>query len=134
VAARPSAQFQRVLELRSDAAMVQKALILDGKLVLARGVIIGGSFTVNSTRDNNSLNCCDAISSVFTPVQGDPRELTWGPTNDKFRHKLVLFDSMPELYRGEAQLPHDQAVGQHLVTDRGAGHQRRRRRRGRLVR
>ncbi len=101
VAARPFPQFQRVLEFRSDAAMVQKALILDGNLVLSRGANIGGSFTFNSTRDNNSFNCCIAISSVFTPVQGDPRELTWGPTNNDFRHKLVLFGSSPEIYGGK---------------------------------
>ena len=101
VAARPSAQFQRVLEFRSDAALLQKALILDGNLVLSRGANIGGSFTFNSTRDNNSFNCCIAISSVFTPVPGDPRGLSWGPSNNDFRHKLVLFGSLPEVYGGK---------------------------------
>ena len=101
VAARPSAQFQRVLEFRSDAALLQKALILDGNLVLSRGANIGGSFTFNSTRDNNSFNCCIAISSVFTPVPGDPRGLSWGPSANDFRHKLVLFGSLPEVYGGK---------------------------------
>ena len=101
VAARPSAQFQRVLEFRSDAALLQKALIVDGNLVLARGANLGGSFTFNSTRDNNSFNCCIAISSVFTPVPGDPRDLSWGPSNNDFRHKLVLFGSLPEVYGGK---------------------------------
>ena len=101
VAARPSAQFQRVLEFRSDAAQLQKALIIDGNLVLSRGANLGGSFTFNSTRDNNSFNCCIAISSVFTPVPGDPRDLAWGPAANDFRHKLVLFGSLPEIYGGK---------------------------------
>ena len=101
VAARPFAQFQRVLEFRADAALIQKALILDGNLSLSRGANIGGSFTFNRTRDNNSFNCCIAITSVFTPVQGDPRDLAWGASANDFRHKLVLFGSLPEVFGGK---------------------------------
>jgi hypothetical protein len=100
VAARPFSQFQRVLEFRSDAAQVQQALILDGMMLFSRGANIGGSFTFNSTRDNNSFNCCIAITSVFTPVQGDPRDLSWGPSANDFRHKLVLFGSSPDFFGG----------------------------------
>ncbi len=99
-AIRPNQQFQRVLEFRSDAATVQRALVLDGSLILPRGGNIGGSFTFNETRDNHSFNCCIAISSVFIPVPGDTREMSWGPSSTDFRHKLVLFGSTPELFGG----------------------------------
>jgi hypothetical protein len=107
--ARPYTQFQRVLEFRSDASQNQRAAIFEGNLVLPRGANLGGSFTVNSTRDNNSFNCCIAITSVFTPVQGDPRDLSWGPSNTDFRHKLVLFGSTPEFFGGRLSF---RAIGQ----------------------
>ncbi len=97
---RPFQQFQRVLEFRSDAASVQRALILDGTAVLPFGGNIGGSFTFNETRDNHSFNCCIAITSVFIPMPGDPREMSWGPSSTDFRHKLVLYGSTPEVYGG----------------------------------
>jgi hypothetical protein len=99
-AIRPFQNFQRVLEFRSDASSVQRALIFDGSLSLPRGGNIGGSFTFNETRDNHSFNCCIAISSVFIPVPGDTREMSWGPSSNDFRHKLVLFGSTPELFGG----------------------------------
>jgi hypothetical protein len=108
-AIRPFSQFQRVLEFRSDAAATQKALILDANVALPRGGNLGGSFTFNETRDNNSFNCCIAITSVFTPVPADPRELSWGPTANDFRHKLVLFGSTPELFGGRLSF---RAIGQ----------------------
>lgn len=97
VLARPFSDFQRVLELRSDAAQHQKAFILDGSLRLPRGGSISGSFTFNETRDNSSFNCCIAITSVFTPVPSDPRIPSWGASNTDFRHKLVLFGATPEV-------------------------------------
>ncbi|MCU0648620.1 MAG: carboxypeptidase regulatory-like domain-containing protein [Gemmatimonadaceae bacterium] len=109
VVARPFSQFQRVLEFRSDAAQVQRAAIFEGNLILPRGANLGGSFTLNSTRDNNSFNCCIAITSVFTPVQGDPRDLSWGPSNTDFRHKFVLFGSTPEFFGGRLSF---RAIGQ----------------------
>lgn len=109
VAARPFTQFQRVLEFRSDASQLQKALILDGTLALSGGAYLGGSFTFNSTRDNNSFNCCIAITSVFTPVQGDPRGLSWGPAANDFRHKLVLYGAAPEFFGGRLSF---RAIGQ----------------------
>ena len=97
VLARPFAQFQRVLELRSDAAQHQKAFVLDGALRLPRGGSLSGSFTWNETRDNSSFNCCIAITSVFTPVPSDPRVPSWGASNTDFRHKLVLYGATPEI-------------------------------------
>jgi hypothetical protein len=99
-AIRPFPQFQRVLEFRSDAASIQSALIIDGSLQLPRGGNIGGSFTFNETRDNHSFNCCIAISSVFMPIPGDTRDMSWGPSSNDFRHKLVLFGSTPEMFGG----------------------------------
>ena len=97
VLARPFSQFQRVLELRSDAAQHQKAFVIDGALRLPRNGSLSGSFTWNETRDNSSFNCCIAITSVFTPVQSDPRVATWGASNTDFRHKLVLYGATPEI-------------------------------------
>ncbi len=97
VLARPFSQFQRVLELRSDAGQHQKAVFFDAALRLPRNGSISGSFTFNQTRDNSSFNCCIAISSVFTPVPGDPRIPTWGASNTDFRHKLVLYGATPEI-------------------------------------
>jgi hypothetical protein len=97
VLARPFSQFQRVLELRSDAAQHQKAFVVDGALRLPRGGSLSGSFTWNQTRDNSSFNCCIAISSVFTPVPSDPRVPTWGASSNDFRHKLVLYGATPEI-------------------------------------
>ena len=97
VLARPFTQFQRVLELRSDAAQHQKAFVLDGALRLPRGGSINGSFTWNQTRDNSSFNCCIAITSVFTPVPSDPRVATWGASANDFRHKVVLYGATPEI-------------------------------------
>jgi hypothetical protein len=108
-AIRPFPQFQRVLEFRSDAALVQRALILEANAVLPRGGNLGGSFTFNSTRDNNSYNCCIAITSVFTPVPADPRELSWGPSSTDFRHKLVFYGSTPEFFGGRLSF---RAIGQ----------------------
>jgi len=98
VLARPYSQFQRVLELRSDAAQFQKALIFDASLRLPRSGSLSGSFTFNQTRDNSSFNCCIAITSVFTPVPSDPRAPSWGASGNDFRHKLVLYGAMPEVF------------------------------------
>ena len=97
VLARPFPQFQRVLELRSDAGQHQKAVFVDASLRLPRNGSISGSFTVNQTRDNSSFNCCIAITSVFTPVPGDPRTASWGASGTDFRHKLVLYGATPEI-------------------------------------
>ncbi len=97
VLARPFAQFQRVLELRSDAGQHQKAAFIDASLRLPRNGSISGSFTLNETRDNSSFNCCIAITSVFTPVPSDPRVATWGASGTDFRHKLVLYGATPEI-------------------------------------
>jgi Carboxypeptidase regulatory-like domain len=98
VLARPFSNFQRVLELRSDAAQHQKAFVVDGALRLPRGGSLSGSFTWNETRDNSSFNCCIAITSVFTPVPSDPRVASWGASANDFRHKLVLYGATPEVW------------------------------------
>jgi hypothetical protein len=130
VLARPFAQFQRVLELRSDAAQHQKALILDGAYRLPRGGSISGSFTFNETRDNSSFNCCIAITSVFTPVPSDPRVPSWSASANDFRHKLVLFGATPEVFGfqfsarviGQSGAPWSPTVAQDINGDDvGAG-------------
>jgi hypothetical protein len=92
---RQFSELGRVLELQSDAGLRQRSFILDGTLRLPRGAEIGGSFTWNRTRDDNSYNCCIAITSVFTPVASDPRVATWGFANNDFRHKVVVYGALP---------------------------------------
>ncbi|MCU0627081.1 MAG: carboxypeptidase regulatory-like domain-containing protein, partial [Gemmatimonadaceae bacterium] len=94
---RATQDLGRVLELVSDANLRQRAAIVDATLRLPRGAEIGGSFTWNRTRDDNSYNCCIAITSVFTQVAADPRVPTWGFANNDFRHKVVVYGSLPTL-------------------------------------
>ena len=95
VQGRQFADLGRVLELESDTRLRQRAVIVDAQLRLPRGAEIGGSFTWNRTRDENSYNCCIAITSVFTQVASDPRIPTWGFANNDFRHKVVAYGSLP---------------------------------------
>lgn len=97
VQGREFADLGRVLELESDARLRQRAVIVDAHLRLPRGAEIGGSFTWNRTRDDNSYNCCIAITSVFTQVASDPRIATWGNANNDFRHKIVAWGSLPQV-------------------------------------
>ncbi|MFY7921876.1 MAG: carboxypeptidase regulatory-like domain-containing protein [Gemmatimonas sp.] len=130
VQARPFTQFQRVLELRSDAAQHQKAFVIDGAVRLPRGGSLNGSFTWNETRDNSSFNCCIAITSVFTPVPSDPRVPSWGASANDFRHKVVLYGATPEVWGfqfsarviGQSGAPWSPTVAQDINGDDvGAG-------------
>lgn len=58
------------------------------------------SYTLNSTRDNSSYNCCVAGTAINTATAGDPRDLgsLWGRSDSDFRHKLVLFGSLPSVF------------------------------------
>ena len=97
---RRSPRFARVLELRSDAVQDQRAAIADFAVQPWRDALVAGSYTYNRTRENSAYNCCIAVSSSFTPVASDPRDLSgsWGPSGNDFRHKVVLFGSMPSVW------------------------------------
>lgn len=96
--ARRSAALTHALELVSAGELRQRAVVLEGALALPRESSLRASYTWNSSRDNSSFNCCIARSaSLLTPVRGDPRDLegAWGPSDTDFRHKLVVFGSLP---------------------------------------
>jgi hypothetical protein len=96
--ARRDPDFARVLELRSDASQHQRAGIAEAFLRLPRGGNLGGSYTYNVTRDNNSYNCCIAVTSLFTPVAGGTQDLAWGYSANDFRHKVVLYGALPAVW------------------------------------
>lgn len=123
-------EFARVLELRSDAAQWQKAGIVEAFLRLPRAASVGGSYTYNVTRDNNSYNCCIAVTSLFTPVAGSTRDLSWGYAANDFRHKVVLYGALPAIkgvrlsgrYVGQSGNPLSLVVGRDINGDGfGAG-------------
>jgi len=98
--ARRSGALTHALELVSAGELRQRALVLEGTLALPREAGVRASYTWNHTRDNSSFNCCIArTASLLTPVRGDPRDLggAWGPADTDFRHKLVVFGSLPAL-------------------------------------
>jgi hypothetical protein len=97
---RRSPAFARVLELRSEAVQDQRAVIADATVRLWRDAMVAGSYTYNRTRDNSAYNCCIAVSSSFTPVASDPRDLSgsWGPAANDFRHKVVAYGALPSVW------------------------------------
>ena len=125
---RRSPALARVLELRSEGMLTQRTAIVNASLLLPRGGSAYGSFTFNSTRDNTSYTCCVARSATIgTPVRSDPRDLSgsWGPSSSDFRHKLVLFGTLPELwgfvasgrYIGQSGAPFSLLVGSDINGD-----------------
>ncbi|MDB4949164.1 MAG: TonB-dependent receptor [Gemmatimonadetes bacterium] len=95
-----SPDFTHVLELVSDGVLNQRAVVLNAALRLPRDGAVSASYTFNRTRDNSSFNCCIARSApLLTPVQGDPRDLSgaYGAADTDFRHKLVVFGTLPPL-------------------------------------
>ena len=104
---RRSSRFARVLEARSEAVQDQRAVIADVAVQPWRDALLAGSYTHNRTRENSAYNCCIAVSSSFTPVASDPRDLSgsWGPSNNDFRHKVVVFGSLSGRYVGVSGAP-----------------------------
>jgi len=100
VNSRKTPALARVLEFRPGAELRQRAAILEGSLQLPREALVAGSFTLNSTRDNSSYNCCIARTASFTAITSDPRDLSgsWGPADNDFRHKVVLYGQLPSVW------------------------------------
>jgi hypothetical protein len=84
-----------VLELNSVGYARQWAVVVDGELKIGRDGYVNASYTRNDTRDNSSYNCCVANTSTFLPVVDDPRRLSFGYSDNSFRHKLVVSGATP---------------------------------------
>jgi len=92
---RISDQVGRALVLTADGEVEQKALIISGSARIGKDGYFNASYTRNQSRDNSSYNCCVANTSTFLPVEGDPRALNWGFSDNNFREKLVLNAASP---------------------------------------
>lgn len=97
---RISNKFGRVLELISDGKVNQYALVLDASWQYLRDGDISVSYTYNDTKDNTSFNGNVANTATLSlPVKDDPRNLSNMTYSDnQFRHKLVVFGSLPTFY------------------------------------
>lgn len=92
---RISDQVGRTLVLTSDGEVKQHAVIISGSAVVGKDGYFNISYTRNRSRDNSSYNCCVANTSTFLPVEGDPRDLNWGFSDNNFREKLVINAASP---------------------------------------
>ena len=91
----------RTLVLSPDAELETMALIVEGSARLGKDGELSASFTFNQAKDNNSYNCCVANTSTFEHVDGDPRDLKKGFSNNHFSHKLVVNGFSPTLSLGK---------------------------------
>jgi hypothetical protein len=90
--------FTHVLELVPTGRASSRAVVLEGALALPRAASVRASYTWSRAEDNSTFNCCIArTSSLFTPVTGDPRDLTgsWGPSDYSAPHKVVVETTLP---------------------------------------
>ncbi len=91
-------EFTHVLELVSTGRSHERTAIVEGLWALPRGASVRASYTWNDARDNSTFSCCIArTASLFTPVKGDPRNLSgsWGPSDYDFRNKLTAVVEVP---------------------------------------
>jgi len=92
---RISDQVGRALVLTSDGELDQYAIIVEGNARIGDDGYLNASYTFNQAKDNSSYNCCVANTSTFLPVEGDPRDLNYGFSNNHFSHKLVVNGATP---------------------------------------
>ena len=85
----------RTLVLTPDGELETFALVLQGTARLGKDGEISASYTFNEARDNSSYNCCVANTSTFLHVDGDPRDLKWGYSDNHFSNKLVINGTSP---------------------------------------
>ena len=92
---RISNRVGRALYMTSDGILDQMALVLEAGAEIGKDGYINGSITFNQTKDNSSYNCCVANTSTFLPVEGDPRDLNYGFSDNHFGTKMVLNGATP---------------------------------------
>lgn len=97
---RISQKLGRVLELNSKGKVNQFAVVIDGSYQYFKDGEISVSYTWNDTRDNTSYNGNVANSATLSlPVKDDPRDLSrMTPSDNQFRHKIVLYGTLPTFY------------------------------------
>ena len=90
----------RVFELVPRGRLEQRTAVLEVGLSPYRDASINLSYSLNSTRDNSSYNCCVATTATNTPQSGDPNDVgrLWGQSDSDFRHKAVVFGSLPAIW------------------------------------
>ena len=91
-------QFTHVLELTATGRASSRAAIVEAAVTLPHDATLRASYAWSRSEDNSTFNCCIArTSSLFTPVTGDPRDLTgsWGPSDYSAPHKLVIVAELP---------------------------------------
>ena len=94
---RISDRIGRTLLLTSDGELEQYAVIFEATARIGKDGYLNAAYTFNQARDNSSYNCCVANTSTFLPVQGDPRALNWGYSDNNFRNKLVVNGATPTI-------------------------------------
>jgi len=88
----------RVLELASPGEASQRALILEADYRFTDASSVSLSYAYNDTENNSNYQCCLSVTSTWTPVAEDPRALVWGPSHRGFRHRVVAYGVLPELW------------------------------------
>ncbi|MEO1054581.1 MAG: carboxypeptidase-like regulatory domain-containing protein [Bacteroidota bacterium] len=92
---RISDRVGRTLVLDDDGILNQVAVTVEGTAQIGKDGYVNASFTWNRARDNSSYNCCVANTSTFLPVEGDPRDLNFGFSDNHFDTKLVVNGATP---------------------------------------
>ncbi|TRX58349.1 carboxypeptidase regulatory-like domain-containing protein [Fulvivirga sp. M361] len=92
---RKSNSVGRTLVLTPDGELETFALVLQGSARIGKDGEVSASYTFNQAKDNSSYNCCVANTSTFLHVDGDPRDLKWGYSDNHFSNKLVINGTSP---------------------------------------
>jgi hypothetical protein len=71
--------------------------VADASIKLGTDGYVNASYTINSSKDNSSYNCCVANTSTGLPVKDDPRKLNYGYSDQQFDNKLVINGATPSL-------------------------------------
>lgn len=97
---RKSDKVGRVLELVSEGKVNQFAFTVDGTWRYYKDGEVSFSYTWNDTKDNTSYNGNVANSATLSQmVVDDPRDLSrMTYSNNQFRHKLVVYGSLPTFW------------------------------------
>ncbi|REC77516.1 TonB-dependent receptor [Chryseobacterium elymi] len=90
--------FGRVLELVSDGKVNQFSFVVDTSYRYWKDGEVTASYTWSDIKDNTSYNGNVANSATLsTPVQGDPRDLRMGYSDNQFRNKIVVYGNSPTI-------------------------------------